>query len=165
MTGRALVVAAAAVAAAAVAAVAGCETPETDAVFANGYPAPADGAIYDAFWLNVRLPAPLAVGEASAPLAVPQTSGTTAYALLAPGYDPTSPSPPTRLLALESVAPYPVDLGDTMTITIDDTAFAGDCVAGKPLDQADADFITQRVFATTFAGLSYDAATCTTTSP
>jgi hypothetical protein len=146
-------------------AAAGCDTPETDVVFVNGYPAPADGAIYAAFWLNVRMTTPLAVGDASAPLAVPQTSGTTAYALLAPGYDPTSPSPPTRLLALESTAAYPVGLDDTLTITVDDTAFTGDCAAGAPLDQTDADFITQRVFATTFAGLAYDAETCTTTTP
>jgi hypothetical protein len=153
------------VAIAAVVAAAGCDTPETDVVFVNSYPAPADGAIYDAFWLNVRLPAPLAVGDAAAPLAVPQTSGTIAYALLAPGYDPSSPSPPTRLLALESVTPYPVGLGDTLTLAIDDTAFIGDCAAGAPLDQADANFITQRVFASEFANLAYDAATCTTTAP
>jgi hypothetical protein len=50
-----------------------------------------------------------------------------------------------------------------LTITVDDTAFIGNCAAGTFLAQTEADFVTQRVFAQTFAGLHYDAATCTTT--
>ncbi len=52
-------------------------------------------------------------------------------------------------------------LGGTLHIAVDDTDFAGDCAAGDPLTQEQADFIAQLVFPCLFSGLRYDAATCT----
>ena len=54
-------------------------------------------------------------------------------------------------------------LNNTLHIPVDDTTFVENCSAGSSLTQNQADFITQRVFASDFAGLNYDAQTCTTT--
>jgi hypothetical protein len=87
----------------------------------------------------------------------------TAYAILAPGWDPKSSTPPTSFVVLESRNGLEVHLGGTLQIPIDDTTFMGDCASGSFLSQAQADFITQSIFPSVFASLHYDAATCTTT--
>ena len=57
---------------------------------------------------------------------------------------------------------YGVDVSDTLDIPVSDATFTGNCGAGSFLTQSQADFITQFVFSDIFAGLQYDAATCTT---
>jgi hypothetical protein len=137
---------------------AGCEVPNTAVVFENDLPS----TVYAAFW-QVAVDTPIAPGSASPPAGVVSASANTAYAVLAPGWDPSSSELPKTLIALESVDGFAVPLGDTLDIPVDGTAFAGNCAAGSTLPQTEADFITQRVFATDFIGLIYDAATCTTT--
>jgi hypothetical protein len=94
-------------------------------------------------------------------------SANTAYVVLAPGWDPTSDptstTQPTSFIVLQSRDGFAVNLGDTLHIPVDDTTFAGNCTAGSVLTQAQADFITQLVFPSTFRSFHYDAATCTTT--
>ncbi len=51
--------------------------------------------------------------------------------------------------------------GDTLLIPIAPSSIEGDCDSGAPLTQDQADFITQRIFPAEFAGVTYDAATCT----
>jgi hypothetical protein len=53
--------------------------------------------------------------------------------------------------------------GDTLNIQVSDSTFDGNCAAGKPLSQADADQITQEIFPDEFAGMRYEARTCTLT--
>ncbi len=147
------------------------DTPHTTVVLENHYPTSAASplVIYDAFWHSVSFQgSPLSPGAAAEPplvdgaaqLVVP-TSGATAYAVLAPGWDPASTTPPTKLVVLQSRGQYALHLNGTLRIVVDDTSFAGDCAAGDPLPQAQADYITERVFPADFAGLQYDAATCT----
>ncbi len=142
--------------------------PVTQVVLENHYEASAANAltIFDAYWLNVSFSGrPIAAGAASDPLgAIPASADNRAYVVLAPGWDPTSTTPPSQLVVLQSRAGYEVALGDTVHIAVDDTAFEGNCAAGSPLTRDAADFLTQIVFASDFAGLHYDAATCTTTS-
>ena len=57
-------------------------------------------------------------------------------------------------------APLHVDRGQTLHIVVSPDAMIGDCAAGKPLSQADADFITGSIFPGAFAGVRYDAARC-----
>jgi hypothetical protein len=54
-----------------------------------------------------------------------------------------------------------VKRGDTLHVRVSDITMTGNCGAGQPLSQSDADFITQRIFPGDFAGGAYDAATCT----
>jgi hypothetical protein len=84
-----------------------------------------------------------------------------AYALLAPGWDPESGSPPSALLPVRTISKLSVDRGDTLRIVISDATVLGNCATGTPLAQADADFITQRIFPGEFVGQHYDAASCT----
>lgn len=143
-------------------ALAACDAPSTAVVFENGY-APATKrpiVVFDAFWQAVSFSTPLPPGAASDPQSTVAASPNTAYAVIAPGWDPAS-GPPPRLVALRSPGDFAVRLGDTLEVPIDDAHFAGDCDAGSRLSQDEADFVTQRVFANDFAGLVYDAATCT----
>jgi hypothetical protein len=141
--------------------VSACAVPNTNVVFENGY---TSIVVYAAFW-QVGLAEPLSPGGASDPETVVPASPNTAYALLAPGWSASSTTqPPTSLVALQSLDGFAVHLGDTLTIAVSDATFAGNCASGSMLDQTAADFITQRVFASEFIGLTYDAATCTTTN-
>jgi hypothetical protein len=147
---------------------AGClniDTPSTSVDFANGYPtsAPTPLVLYRGYWENVLLTTPVMPGESSGPQPTVPTSDSSAYAVLAPGWDPDASARPATLVALESRAPFAVHLDDTVHIPVDDTTFAGNCAAGSPLTQAQADFITQIVFPDAFAGYRYDAVTCTAT--
>ncbi len=140
----------------------GWDTAHTEVIIANGYPDASANVIYQAFWLDNSFTTPVAPGASAAPVTSLFASSNTAYVLLAPGWDPSSATTPTSFIVLESVGGYELHYGATLTITVDDAAFIGNCAAGTFLPQAETDFITQNVFAQTFAGLHYDAATCTT---
>jgi hypothetical protein len=142
----------------------GCDAPDTRVVLDNAYPPSATPAsvVYRAFWQAVPFSTPVPPGASSDPQSTVAASANTAYVLVAPGWSPASAPTPTSFLVLESRAGFAVHLDETLHIRVDDTTFAGNCAAGSVLDQAQADFITQRVFASELAGLRYDAATCTT---
>ena len=145
----------------------GCENaPSTNVVIDNKYPASAAGAliVYDAYWQAVSFQGhPVAPGSSSDPQITVPASENTAYVVLAPGWDPTSSTPPTSFVALQSKEGFGVHLGDTVHIPVDDTTFIGNCAAGIHLSQYQADFITKLIFPIDFAMYSYDAANCTTT--
>jgi hypothetical protein len=141
---------------------AACDVPDTQVVVANHYTAATTNVVFLAQWENVTFTTPLAPGDASVPQAALQATANTAYVVLAPGFDPSSGATPTKLVLLESKTGFAVGLGDTVTIPVDDTTFLGNCAVHSTLPQADADFMTQRVFQATFTGLRYDAATCKT---
>ena len=107
---------------------------------------------------------PIAPDSSSDPADTIAASDNTAYVVLAPGWDPQSPAAPTSFILLQSEHGFSVHVNQTLHIPIDDLLFSGNCAAGRPLDQGQADFLTQRVFASVFDGLHYDAATCGTTS-
>jgi hypothetical protein len=145
---------------------AGCDqSPHTAVVLANGYPTAATAplVVYRAVWENVAFPTPVEPGSSTSPQPSETTSGVTAYVVLAPGWDPELSATPASLVVLQSRVPISETFDDLLTITVDDTTFAGNCVAGSPLPQAQADFITQVVFPCDFAAYHYDAATCTLT--
>jgi hypothetical protein len=156
---------------AAATAVAACDTEAaTFAVVHNGYNADtssSDGGasagivVYRAWWSATYFADPVTPGSGSVEQrTVPGTDF--AYALLAPGWNPSSTTPPTRLVPLRSKARLTVGRGDLLHVIVSDDAFAGNCASGQPLSQEDADFITQRIFPGPFADLVYDAKTCTT---
>ena len=147
-----------------------CDTADaTQAIVDNAYPAPAADAdpatqtvVYRAWWVATYFPTPVGAGTSSEQeRSVPVTG--TAYAVLAPGWDPASETPPTKLVVVQSKAPLSIDRGDTLHITVSDATFTGNCAANQPLSQADADFITQSIFPGEFTNATYDAATCTMT--
>jgi hypothetical protein len=140
--------------------IAGCETEDpTSARIENTY---TDGAVYKAWWVTTLFDRPVAPGSTSAELrSVPDTG--VAYALLAPGWDPESGTPPASLIVVRSKAPLVAGRGSTLRIQVSDALFEGQCSAKQQLTQADADFITERIFPGEFAKLHYDAATCKTT--
>lgn len=137
-----------------------CDTPDpTKAVVDNAYPASSQVVVYKAWWSATLFEDPVLPGASSdEQRSVPESNFV--YALLAPGWDPASGSPPTKLLAVRSKEPLAATRGDTLHIIVSDATFAGSCDARQPLSQEDADFITQRIFPGDFANVSYDAATC-----
>ncbi len=141
--------------------------PKTSVVLENRYPPTPDNAlvVYEAHWQNVSFQGQyLPSGASSDPQdTVPASSENEAYVVLAPGWDPTSTTPPTTFIVLQSRSGFAVGLGDTLHIPVDDVGFEGNCAAGSRLTQEQADFLTQIVFASDFAGLQYDPSTCTTT--
>jgi hypothetical protein len=147
----------------------GCEPASNTSTFVvleNAYPVSSGLVIYDAFWQAVSFEdaGPLAPGASSGPESTVPCSANTAYAILAPGWDPASGAMPTTFVVLQSKQGYEVHVSGTVEIPVSDASFAGNCVAGSFLTQSQADFITQFVFPGIFAGLRYDAATCTTTA-
>jgi hypothetical protein len=139
-----------------------CDTPHTEVIVDNAYAAASANVIYRAFWQSISFTTPIAPGESSD--ATPSVFATpnTAYVLLAPGWDPQSSVAPTSFVILESQVGFALDLNTTLHIPVSDATFTGNCKGGSELPQDEADFIAHRVFADTFAGLHYDAATCTT---
>jgi hypothetical protein len=132
------------------------ETPSS-AILENG----SSAVVYRAWWSETVFEKPVAPGGASEQLrAVASTDS--AYVLLAPGWAPSSATPPTSFVVLRSKAPLSLARGDTLHIAVSDATFDGNCGAGDPLSQPEADFATQRIFAGDLAGLVYDAASCTT---
>lgn len=139
--------------------------PQTRVVLDNDYAPTTLLTVYDAYWQNVSFAGqPVSAGSSSAPQnTVPASPDNRAYAVLAPGWDPAGSIPPQTLVVVQSRRGYGVGLGDTLHISVDDDAFEGNCAASGGLTQTQADFLTRIVFAADFAGLAYDAATCTTT--
>jgi hypothetical protein len=120
----------------------------------------AGTSVFKVWWVTSLLPDPVAPGgEGQTERAVPASDF--AYAVLAPGWAPSSATPPTALLPAKSTAPLTAGRGETLHVHVSDTTFTGDCAAGSALTQDDADFITQRIFSGEFAGVAYEAATCT----
>jgi hypothetical protein len=159
------------VALSALALVSGCETETaTSAVVDNSYPPFGDGGdpatqvvVYRAWYATALFKGALAPGDTSeAERVVPATNY--AYALLAVGWDPSSAEPPARFVVVRSADKLAVSRGDTLQIAVSSIAFVGDCAAGRPLSQDDADFVTQRIFPGEFANVTYDAASCVLTA-
>ena len=145
--------------------VAGCDTPTTYVVLDNTYPPSSTNSlvVYEAFWQAIAFQAPIPPGFSTVPQSTIAASANTAYAVLAPGWDPSISTPPTSFIVMQSRGGFAVHLNHTLHIPVDDTTFGGNCAAGSFLSQEQADFLTQRVFRNTFAALKYDAATCTAT--
>ncbi len=156
--------------AATLAAITGCdgETP-TSATVADGYPVIAEGGdsskrviVYKVWWVTTLFDGPIVPGAESDTLrTVPAEDF--AYALLAPGWDPASSAPPATLIPVHSANKLSVQRGETLRIEVGDATFVGNCAAGSPLPQTDADFITQSIFPGDFAAVTYDAKTCAST--
>ncbi len=144
----------------------GCDTPSTYVVLGNRYPLAATNAlvVYRGFWQDVAFETPIAPGSASDPQPTVPASANTAYVLVAPGLGPSGVATPTSFVVLQSRDGFSVSLDNTLEIPVDDTTFAGNCATSGALSQEQADFVTKRVFAGDFDGLSYDAATCTTSA-
>jgi hypothetical protein len=140
------------------------DTPYTNVELVNDYPASASAplVVYQAFWEAIAFSTPLPPGASSGPVTAVPASENTAYVVLAPGWDPASAAAPTSFVVLQSHGGFGVHLGDTVRIPVNDGTFDGNCAAGRALSQGQADFITRFVFPGTFAGVHYDAATCTT---
>jgi hypothetical protein len=143
----------------------GCETPQATVAIENAYPSTGASPliIYSAFWQAVAFQTPVVPGGSSGPQNTVPATANTAYVLLAPGWDPTNSTPPTAFIVLQSESGFAAQLDEALDIRVDDSTFIGNCGAGSYLTREQADFITQRVFQSTFAGLTYDPATCTTT--
>jgi hypothetical protein len=147
----------------------GCETEDaTTIVVDNDYPAAEAGppidsvTVYKVWWVTTLLPEPVAPGrEGPTERTVPNDDF--AYAVLAPGWDPASADPPPRLLPARSSVKLSVTRGDTLHVRVSDDTFVGNCAAGKPLTDDDAELITRRIFPAEFAGVVFDPKTCTTT--
>jgi hypothetical protein len=151
--------------------VAACETPDpTSAVVDNAYPASPDPPItgpqivvYKVWWAATLFEEPVApTGSSDVERSVPTSD--IAYALLAPGWDPASGVPPTKLVPVRSKNKLAAPRGDTLHIVVSDDTFRGSCDARQPLSQEDADIITKRIFPGEFANVTYDAKTCTTSA-
>jgi hypothetical protein len=139
--------------------------PSTSVVLENDFPAGEPSkVIYQAFWQAVPFQTPIPPGQSSEPQSTVPASANSAYVVLAPGWDPSSTTPPTSFVVLQSRSGVSVELDGSLHILVDDTTFAGDCAAGSFLTQQQAEFITRRVFQNVFQGLTYDASTCTTSA-
>jgi hypothetical protein len=148
--------------------IAACNTSDpSSAVLANEYPTASDAgsadsmAVYKGWWAVAQFADPVAAGQVSDPVRVVPGSDY-GYALLAPGWDPSGDTPPATLIPLRSAQKLTVARGGTLNFVVSDEATLGNCSAGKPLTQEDADFITQRIFPVEFSNANYDAARCRT---
>jgi hypothetical protein len=143
----------------------GCDTPSTNVVLDNDYPSSAKVplVVFQASWQAVAFQGPVFPGASSPSQPTIVASDNTAYVVLGPGWDPDASASPPAPVVLQSRDGFSVHLNETLHIPVDDDTFIGDCAAGHPLTQSQADFITQLVFPGTFANARYDAATCTTT--
>jgi hypothetical protein len=149
-----------------------CQTPDASgAILANEYPPVVDGGdpstemtIYKAWYAVSYFADPIAPGQDSqANRMVPVDDYV--YLLLAPGWDPSSSVLPTKLIAVETITTHPITRGEVVRVPIRPETIKGNCAAGSPLSQAEADFLTTQIFPEDFAGSHYDAATCTATLP
>lgn len=142
-----------------------CDQPHTDVVLDNNYqPSATPLVVYRALWQAISFQTPVAPGFSSDPQSTVPASANSAYVLLAPGWDPTSSTPPTSFIAMQSLTGFEVHSNNTLHIPVNDSTFVGNCVAGSFLTQGEADFITQHVFRSEFTTLSYNAASCTTSN-
>jgi hypothetical protein len=144
----------------------GTETP-TEAVVVNGYALPSGSGqvsneitVYRVWYATTLFRDPLGPGSTSDPIrTVPGRA--TAYAVLAPGWDPSSSDAPAAFVPVISNHALSVARGDTIQLVVSDRTFTGRCGGTPALDADEADFITQRIFPGEFEGLTYDPATCT----
>lgn len=143
----------------------GDQAPHTTVVIDNGYSpsARASLVVVRALVDAVTFKDPILPGASSEPQDSPSSSGSTAYVVLAQGWNPERERQPSALVVMQSRAPIAVELDQALHVAIDDATFVGNCAAGSPLTQAQADFLTSVVFPDLFATVHYDAATCTTT--
>jgi hypothetical protein len=148
----------------------GTETP-TEAIVVNSYPSLPDGGagfhgitVYRAWWETTLFRAPVAPGQKSdVERTVPGSAR--AYAVLAVGWDPSLPGVPLALIPVQSNSELIAARGDTLRVVVSDETFIGRCGGSKPLTQEEADLITQSIFPDEFAGVRYDASTCSAASP
>jgi hypothetical protein len=145
---------------------AACNTSNpTSALLFNEYPPNATSSVdsstvYKGWWSVALFADPVLAGQVSDPeRAVPGTDY--GYALLAPGWDPSSGAPPTKLIPVRSTEKLSVVRGDTLNFLVSDSQTLGNCGGSQALSQEDADFITQRIFPGEFANVNYDATSCT----
>jgi hypothetical protein len=148
----------------------GCHgAPHTAAVIENDYAAATKLVVYRALWQTASFGDAVLPGSMSDPVSTVPTSDSTAYVVLAPGWDPDAGATPTSFVFLQSRAGFAVHLDQVLRIPVDDATFMGNCAAGSFLSQAQADFITQRIFGAALfpeagtASFRYDPATCTAT--
>jgi hypothetical protein len=140
-----------------------CEGPATaNVILNNEYPAQSGLVVYQAYWQAVLFSSPVPPGTASEAQPTVAASENTAYVVVAPGWNPSSSTPPSSFILLQSQGGFSVNLGSTLTIPVADSTFSGNCASGSVLSQSQANFITQLVFPRLFEGLTYDAATCAT---
>jgi hypothetical protein len=133
----------------------------TYAVLDDAYSPPAsDGGlgpqnvVYRGWWSVSYFGNPVSAGSESPPNRVVAATDY-GYAVLAPDWDPTSGTRPTTLLPMRTKSRLAVARGDTLHVVI------GNCAAGQPLTQDEADLITTSIFPDEFSGTTYRAATCT----
>lgn len=147
---------------------AGCDrAPQATVVLDNDYAPMAAVAlpVYFALWQAVVFADPVAPGSSSPVESSLAATDNTAYVVLAPGWDPTSKTPPTSFILMQSRSGFTVHLDETLHIPVDDSTFVGNCAAGSFLSQEQADFIAERVFTSAIFDAAprpfhYDAATC-----
>jgi hypothetical protein len=133
---------------------AGCDDNPTTAIVRNQFATTT--TVYKLWWVTTLFTTPVAPGDASeTERTIPATDY--AYALIAPEW------PPTQLVAVKSMAKLSATEHQLLTIDVSDDQFGGNCASGSLLSDDDARLITERIFPGDFAGLSYDAATCTST--
>ena len=109
-----------------------------------------DTIVEQAWWLETLVPDQVAPGgESPAYRALPGQDFT--YLVLSRGGH--------TFVARTSLA-LGVDRGEELHVVVSPETIVGDCATRARLTQAEADFITQRVFPVRFAGTIYDAATC-----
>ena len=138
---------------------AGCDAPTRGEVY-NTFE--DDTVVYKVWYQTTFFPDPLLPGERSQQeRLVP--SKDFAYALLAPGWDPASGAGPAMLIPVRSSNQQSVERDGVLVLELSAKNVTGDCGHGATLSQEDADFITQRIFPGPFAGLTYNAKTCTVT--
>jgi hypothetical protein len=154
---------------------AGCDDTPTTAVVENAFPAVSDAAppaptsvyptsVYRVWWVATLFPNAISPGASSeTERTIPAADY--AYALLAPGWSPADGGAPRRLVAVRSASKLGVAAHGVLHIVVSADTFVGDCATGRPLDDADARLIVERIFPGEFAGATYDPATCATTVP
>lgn len=145
-----------------------CQTEDAAyAVVGNDYPVATDShdpsqqtTVYKVWWSTALFSSPVAAGGESETIRA-VAGGEVAYALLAPGWDPTSSDPPSMLIPVMTHIPLTVSRGTTLHIHLSDTTVVGNCGAraSGQLTQDEADFITQRIFPGDFIG-TYNAKAC-----
>jgi hypothetical protein len=137
-----------------------CDDSPTTAVVENTYAPASVMTVYKTWWVTTLFASPVAAGATS------ETERTIpgrdfAYALLAPGWSPEAGGTPSRLVAVKSVAKLAVSEHQLLRIAISGATFVGDCATGPSLTVDDARLVVGDIFPGDFAGLTYDATTCT----
>jgi hypothetical protein len=138
--------------------------PQTAVILDNDYAPSTKFVIHDAWWQDASFSGQAIEpgASSSAENTVPASANNTAYVLIAPGWDPDGGTAPTSFLLLQSRAGFAISLSEILHLPVDDEHFEGNCTAGSPLTQEQANFLTHVVFPGDFEGFAYDAATCTT---